>query len=96
VLDALPRDVKVTESQSYLRRLRMYRGELPVDSLLDPAGKTNVEVATQSYGAGNWLLYNGRVGDAEQVFWKITQAENWAPFGYIAAEAELARMRSAR
>ncbi len=92
VLDALPREVKVTESQSYLRRLRMYRGELPPDSLLDPTGKTNVEVATQSYGAGNWYLYNGRVGDAEQVFWKITQAENWAPFGYIAAEADLRRL----
>jgi tetratricopeptide (TPR) repeat protein len=94
-LAAVPADVKVTESRSYLQRLRLYRGELPVDSLLDPAGKTNVEVATQAYGAGNWYLYNGRPGDAEQVFWKITQAENWAPFGYIAAEADLRRLTRA-
>ncbi|HEX8906249.1 MAG TPA: tetratricopeptide repeat protein [Longimicrobiaceae bacterium] len=94
-LAAIPVDVKVTESRSYLQRLRMYRGEIPPDSLLDPAGKTNIEVATQSYGAGNWYLYNGRTDDAEQVFWKITQAENWAPFGYIAAEADLRRLTRA-
>ena len=53
-------------------------------------------MATQAYGAGNWLLYNGRASEAEQVFWKITQAENWAPFGYIAAEADLRRLTRAQ
>ena len=94
-MEAVPAGVKVTEAAAYLRRLRLYRGELPVDSLLDPAGKSNVEVATEAYGAGNWYLVNGRASDAEQVFWKITQAENWAPFGYIAAEADLRRLTRA-
>lgn len=85
-------EVRVLENQSYLRRIRLYRGELPADSLLDPAGGSNVDVATQAYGAGNWYLYNGRQSDAEAVFWRITSAENWAPFGYIAAEADLRRI----
>ena len=92
VLQQLGTDLRVTESRSYLRRIRLYRGEIPVDSLLDPAGKTNLDIATQSYGAGNWLLYNGKPSEAEAVFWKITSAENWAPFGYIAAEADLRRL----
>jgi tetratricopeptide (TPR) repeat protein len=84
------------DNMAYLRRIRLYRGELPPDSLLDPAGRTNVELATQAYGVGNWYLYNGRQSDAEAVFWRITSAENWAPFGYIAAEADLRRLTRAQ
>ena len=88
--------VRVLENGAYLRRIRLYRGELPADSLLDPAGRTNVEVATQAYGVGNWYLYNGRQSDAEAIFQRITAAENWAPFGYIAAEADLRRIARAQ
>lgn len=94
-LDALPAGVRVNESASYLRRIRFYRGQLPADSLLSTAGKTNQQVATELYGVANWYLYNGREGDAEQLFWRVTQAENWAPFGYIAAEADLRRLTRA-
>ncbi|HKP76800.1 MAG TPA: tetratricopeptide repeat protein, partial [Longimicrobiaceae bacterium] len=85
-------NLRVVENQSYLRRIRFYQGQLPADSLLDPTGRSNVDIATQSYGVGNWYLYNGRPSDAEGVFWRITSAENWAPFGYIAAEADLRRL----
>ncbi|HEX2202948.1 MAG TPA: tetratricopeptide repeat protein [Longimicrobium sp.] len=91
VLDVVRPGMDVVENASYLRRLRMYRGELPPDSLLDPAGKDALEVATQGYAVGNWHLYHGRRDEAEEVFWRVTAAENWAPFGYIAAEAELRR-----
>lgn len=83
---------RVVENDAYLRRIRLYRGELPPDSLLDPAGRSNAEVATQAYGVGNWYLYNGRQSDAEAIFQRIIAAENWAPFGYIAAEADLRRI----
>ena len=85
-------EVRVFENQSYLRRIRLYRGELPADSLLDPGGRNAIDVATLAYGVGNWHLYNGRPSDAEAIFWRITSAENWAPFGYIAAEADLRRI----
>jgi hypothetical protein len=88
--------VRVFENQSYLRRLRLYRGELPPDSLLDPEGRSSLDLATLAYGVGNWYLYNGRESDAEAVFWRITSAENWAPFGYIAAEADLRRLMRAQ
>jgi len=89
-------EVRVVENGSYLRRIRMYRGELPPDSLLDAAGRSTLELATQGYGVGNWHLYNGRQSEAEAVFWRITSAENWAPFGYIAAEADLRRLTRAQ
>jgi len=46
-----------------------------------------------NYGVGNFLLYNGREDEARAVFEKITSAKSqWASFGYIAAEADLARL----
>jgi tetratricopeptide (TPR) repeat protein len=88
--------VRVLENETYLRRIRLYRGELPADSLLDPTGRSNVEIATAAYGVGNWHLYNGRQSEAEAIFQRITSAENWAPFGYIAAEADLRRITRAQ
>ena len=92
VLEPIRREMEIIENQSYHRRLLMYRGEIPPDSLLAPNGKDAIDVATQGYGVGNWHLYNGRREQAEEIFWRLTSAENWAPFGYIAAEADLRRL----
>ena len=92
VLEPIHRGMDIVENASYHRRLLMYRGELPPDSLLDPSGKGGLEMATQGYGVGNWYLYNGDPRQAEEIFWRLTSAENWAPFGYIAAEADLRRI----
>jgi tetratricopeptide (TPR) repeat protein len=92
VLAQLPATMDVGESLPYWRRIRLYRGELPPDSLLDTGGRSNQDLATQGYGVGNWYLYNGHPSEAEAIFWRVTSAENWAPFGYIAAEADLRRL----
>jgi hypothetical protein len=70
----------------------MYRGELAADSLL-AGGADPLTVATQGYGVGNWYLYNGDRARAMQVFRRVVAGGNWGAFGYIAAEAELARER---
>ena len=84
--------MEIIENDAYYRRLLMYRGVLPPDSLLSTTGRDAITIATQGYGVGNWHLYNGRREQAEEIFWQVTSAEDWAPFGYIAAEAELRRM----
>lgn len=90
VLEPIRRDMRILENDAYHRRLLMYRGELPADSLLATDGDP-VQVATQGYGVANWYLYNGDRERAMALFRRITAAPNWAPFGFIAAEAELAR-----
>lgn len=92
VLEPYGPGMEIIENQAYHRRLLMYKGLIPPDSLLAPDGQDALTLATQGYGVGNWHLYNGRPEQAEEIFWRITSAENWAPFGYIAAEAELHRM----
>lgn len=92
VLEPIRRDMRILENASYHRRLLMYRGELPADSLL-AGGADPLTVATQGYGVGNWYLYNGDRARAMEVFRRVVAGGSWSAFGHIAAEAELARAR---
>lgn len=92
VLEPIREGMEIIENDAYYRRLLMYKGIIPPDSLLNPNGQDAITVATQGYGVGNWYLYNGQPERAEEIFWRVTSAENWAPFGYIAAEADLRRI----
>ncbi|MBW3571157.1 MAG: tetratricopeptide repeat protein [Gemmatimonadetes bacterium] len=92
VLESIGPGMEIIENDSYYRRLLLYKGLLPPDSLLARIGDDAVTLTTQAYGVGNWHLYNGRVDEAEEIFWTVTSSEDWAPFGYIAAEADLRRM----
>lgn len=86
------REMRVIENGTYHRLLLMYKGVLPTDSLLAAdAGATTVTDASAAYGVGNWYLYNGRRDEAERVFRRVIAGGQWGAFGYIAAEAELAR-----
>jgi tetratricopeptide (TPR) repeat protein len=95
LLEPIHRDMEILENDAYLRRLLMYRGEVPVESLLGP-GLDDLTLATQGYAVGNWHLVHGRAFEAEEVFRRITAGSNWAAFGYIAAEADLARLARRR
>jgi tetratricopeptide (TPR) repeat protein len=101
VLESVPSgipDEKFVEGPSYYRRLRMYRGELAPDDLLNPDRGTqqihNLETiyATQGYGVGNWYLYNGRLPEARTIFERILESRSTSAFGYIAAELDLAEL----
>lgn len=99
VLSPIRRDLDIIENRAYHRLLLLYQGELPPDSLLglSPAGEPSLEDVTTAYGVGAWHLVNGRQGDAERIFRAIVGARGqWAAFGYLAAEAELARARAAK
>jgi tetratricopeptide (TPR) repeat protein len=95
VLEPIRRDLEVIENGSYHRLLLLYKGELPADSLLSRqrADSATVEDVTTGYGVANWHLYNGRRAEAERLFRDIVATPQWAAFGYLAAEAELARLR---
>jgi tetratricopeptide (TPR) repeat protein len=88
------KDMNVIENQSYHSLMMLYKGELPVDSVLAPSAEiTSSGTSAVAYGVGNWHLYNNRQAEAEAVFRRIMGGGQWASFGYIAAEAELARLK---
>jgi tetratricopeptide (TPR) repeat protein len=90
VLEPIHADMRILENHAYHRRLLMYRGEVDPASLLAVDTDDPVQVATFGYGVGNWYLYGGDTARARDVFRRILEGHNWAAFGYIAAEAELA------
>lgn len=90
VLERITPDMRILENDAYHRRLLMYKGILAPDSLMPATTQDAVQLATYGYGIANWQLYNGKTYEAEVLFRRILEAPNWAAFGYIAAEAELA------
>lgn len=93
VLAGISAKMDIIENFSYHKRLLMYKGVVPADSLLNPAGLNDLDIATQGYGVANWHYYNGRQDRAGDLFGRITEGSYWAAFGYIAAEVELAKTR---
>lgn len=93
VLAPITPAMNVIENDGYHRLMLLYKGLLPVDSVLaaDASGEMSVTDATAAYGIGNWHLYNGRPAEARKVFDRIIAGGQWGAFGFIAAEAELAR-----
>jgi tetratricopeptide (TPR) repeat protein len=101
VLAPITRDLEVIENGSYHRLLLLYKGVLPVDSLLSNAargrlaagatGEATVEDVTIGYGIGNSHWYNGRKEEALRLWRQIAATPQWAAFGALAAEAEVSR-----
>ena len=80
-------------TNAYRQRLRLYRGEIGPDSVLTPADTGDVAVATLSYGVGNWYLVRGDTAQARRWFERAVASGGWPAFGFMAAEADLQRLR---
>ena len=93
LLDSLPKDVDVIENEDYLKLIKLNRAEERPENLLSTIkGDANtLGSASLGYGIGNYFLYNGDREKATTIFRKIVEGDQWASFGYIAAEVELAR-----
>jgi tetratricopeptide (TPR) repeat protein len=87
-----PDSLPAPPGYAYVSRLRLYRGEIGPDALLTAADTADVQIATLSYGLGNWLLARGDSVGAKAAFQRAVQSGGWPGFGFIVSEVELARM----
>lgn len=90
ILEKIHADMVVGENTSYHRRLIMYKGLLNPGNLISEDA-ADLEIATYGYGVGNYYLVTGRKEEALDTFQKVVSGSYWPAFGFIAAEAELAR-----
>lgn len=95
ILQQVPENPTIIENDSYLRRIRMYQGKVSPESLLevDSGNDASLTLATQGYGVANWYFYNGDTTKAVELFDQVLAGDNWPAFGYIAAEADYARLQ---
>jgi tetratricopeptide (TPR) repeat protein len=96
LLNRIGTNMNILENVDYYKRLRMYKGDFPPDALLAVDTTTqdpDLSLATQGYGVGNWYLYRGDTARAVQIFKQVTAGKHFSAFGFIAAEAELKRLK---
>ena len=94
VLEPIREQMDVLENGAYHARLLMYKGLRTPESVLNLNTADDIQIATQGYGVGNWYLVNGDRAKAREIFEHVVAGKAWTAFGFIAAEADLARQRA--
>lgn len=84
-------DMPVIENHSYYKACLFYKGLIGLDSLYNPNAATTASNSAMAYAAANWMYYTGNRKKAAEIFEKIMSGTDWASFGYIAAETDLAK-----
>jgi tetratricopeptide (TPR) repeat protein len=77
---------------AYAQRLRLYRGEVGPNAVFTPADTSDIQVATLSYGVGNWYLVRADTAKAREYFRRSVASGGWPGFGFIISEIELKRL----
>lgn len=97
LLEQISEDMSIIENDAYHKRLLMYKGILDPDELIDAdfdSENGGLQFVTQGYGLGNYYLNRNEVQLATENFLKVMKTNQWAAFGYIASEMELARLKN--
>lgn len=93
LLAAIDPATRLLESGDYLSLLMLYKFKTSVkdaENLLAENGNA-LSNATRSFGVGQYILFMGDTIKARQIFGTITAGDQWASFGFLAAESELKR-----
>lgn len=87
-------DSTVIENQSYADLCLLYKGLLPVDSLIQkgPGGSPSNDAVR--YGVANWYLYHGDTSNARIMMEELLETNSFASFGYLAAEQDWIKLFS--
>ena len=90
-LKNIHKDMNVIENFAYHKACLFYKGLLPLDSIYDSKAENNASNSAIKYAVGNWFWYNGKPAQGKEIYHEILKGEDWASFGYLAAEADIAK-----
>jgi hypothetical protein len=92
VMAEITPDMEVIESGGYLDLILLHKGERSVEDILGPPEEVTLASTTAAYGVAAWYLIEGNREEAHRVLQLVLAGgDQWAAFGFIAAEAELSR-----
>jgi tetratricopeptide (TPR) repeat protein len=93
VMADISEDMEIIENDAYHQLLLLFRGDRTLEDLVGPSGaEATLQSTTTAFGIGVWHLMEGRTGEAHETWERMLEDRNqWAAFGYLAAEGELAR-----
>ncbi len=82
--------MNVIENTAYHRACLFYKGELDAKAIYPTTENDTPSNAALAYAYANWLYYNNRKTEATEILRNIVSRSDWASFGYIVAESDLA------
>lgn len=94
ILDGIKEGMEAGENISYYNLLLFDKGLKSEEELEKAAAASDLNMATTGYGLACRLLIRGDKEKAFEMFRRIVALPYWPAFGYIAAEAELARVQA--
>lgn len=92
IANGISADLDIIENDAYHQLLLLFKGERTPEELLGAGGTDQLQNTTMAYGVGAWYMISGNQDRADEIFDSIlANSSQWAAFGFIAAEAEVAR-----
>lgn len=83
----------IVENHEYLDILLMYISGDDSKLIEKTQNQETLSNSTVGFALGTYYLLNGKKQKAKELFEKVVAGNQWSSFGFIAAEAELARMK---
>ncbi|MDZ7808741.1 MAG: tetratricopeptide repeat protein [Gracilimonas sp.] len=90
ILEEVTEGMTMIENTSYHELLMVFKGVFTENQILE-GDNSELDNSTLGYGLGFWHDINGRHERANEIWQQVYDSDNWAAFGYIASEAEIAK-----
>ena len=87
------KEMEIIENHDYYDILSMYQSKDDKKLLEKTKNQETVSNATVGFGLATYYQLKGDKSKAKELFEKVVAGNQWSSFGYIAAEAELAKMK---
>lgn len=92
-LKAVSNEMEIIENHDYFDILMMYKTNDESKLAEKTQNQETLSNATLGFALGTYYQIKGNKDKAKELFEKVVAGKQWSSFGYIAAEAELVKMK---
>ena len=92
-LKAVSNEMEIIENHDYFDIVMMYKTNDESKLVEKTQNQETLSNATLGFALGTYYQLKGNKDKSKELFEKVVAGKQWSSFGYIAAEAELAKMK---